>query len=429
LDLATVSILGLIIAIVLSCTTSINVGILAMALAWIIGVYLAGMPVNDVVAGFPTVLFLTLAGVTLLFTLAKVNGTLDKIAHRSVLLCRGNVGMVPIMFFFLAFVLASIGPGSTASAALTAPTAMTVAGRLGIPAFLMAIMVGNGSSAASLIPIAPTGIIVNDLMVKMGLSGYQWQNFVTVFIAHTSVGFLGYFLLGGWRYFTKSAAAQAPPLPDLAVMPNGGVSEADRFNGGNYLTIAVIVALICVVVFLNANVGLAAMAGSVVLILTRTADESAALKAMPWGPILMVCGVTVLVSLLEKTGGMELFSTMLARFSSQETITAFTASLTGVISIYSSTSGVVLPAFLPTVPGIVTKLGGGSSIAIAYSMIVGAHLVDVSPLSTTGALCIAAAPPGTDIPKMFRWMLAWGLAMVPIAAIGCYLVFGLLWSR
>src|SRR3712207_6934907 len=32
---------------------------------------------------------------------AKVNGTLDKIAHRAVQLCRGSMPLVPIMFFFI----------------------------------------------------------------------------------------------------------------------------------------------------------------------------------------------------------------------------------------------------------------------------------------------------------------------------------------
>ena len=49
------------------------------------------------------------------------------------------------------------------------------------------------------------------------------------------------------------------------------------------------------------------------LVLTGAADEAEAIRSMPWGPIMMVSGVTVLVSLLEKTGGMDLFSTLLAR--------------------------------------------------------------------------------------------------------------------
>src|SRR5262249_23369035 len=149
----------------------------------------------------------------------------------------------------------------------------------------------------------------------------------------------------------------------------------------------------------------------------------------PWGPILMVTGVTVLIALLEKTGGMDLFTTLLARLSSQKSVTGVIAFLTGTISIYSSTSGVVLPAFLPTVAGLITKLGGGDPMAIASSINVGSHLVDVSPLSTTGALCIAAAAASEDTRVLFRKMLAWGVSMAVVGAIGCYVVFGLLWPR
>ena len=65
------SLAALVVAIVVSCTTQLNVGVLALALAWIVGVYVGGMRLDDVVAGFPVQLFLTLAGVTLLFTQAQ----------------------------------------------------------------------------------------------------------------------------------------------------------------------------------------------------------------------------------------------------------------------------------------------------------------------------------------------------------------------
>jgi len=68
-------------------------------------------------------------------------------------------------------------------------------------------------------------------------------------------------------------------------------------------------------------------------------------------------------------------------------------------------------------------------VALMSSMLVGAHLVDVSPLSTTGALCIAAEAPGTDVRQLFRWMMAWGVSMALVAAIGCYLVFGVFWPH
>ena len=218
--------------------------------------------------------------------------------------------------------------------------------------------------------------------------------------------------------------------PDsISAMPNGHAPGDDGpFERRHWLTLAVVGALVIAVIVFNVNVGMGAFAGAVILILVRAADEAAAIKIMPWAPILMVSGVTVLVTLLEKTGGIDLFSTQLARFSSLQAITAFTALVTAIISIFSSTSGVVLPAFLPTVPGLVAKLGGGDPLAIAGSMIIGAHLVDVSPLSTTGALLVAAAPPQTDTRQLYRWMLAWGVSMSVVATIGCYLVYGVFWS-
>ena len=79
---AYVSLAALVVAIIVSCFSRLNVGVLALAFAWMIGL-LAGIPLATVVQGFPTSLFLTLAGVTLLFTQAQCNGSLDKLAHRA----------------------------------------------------------------------------------------------------------------------------------------------------------------------------------------------------------------------------------------------------------------------------------------------------------------------------------------------------------
>jgi hypothetical protein len=123
---------------------------------------------------------------------------------------------------------------------------------------------------------------------------------------------------------------------------------------------------------------------------------------------------------------MDLFTGILTRFSTPDTITGVIAFVTGVISVYSSSSGVVLPAFLPTIPGIIQNLGGGDPMAIAASINVGAHLVDVSPLSTLGALCIAAAPAHENRTQLFNKLLLWGLSMSVVGAVVCYLFFGVL---
>ena len=68
---------------------------------------------------------------------------------------------------------------------------------------------------------------------------------------------------------------------------------------------------------------------------------------------------------------------------------------------------------------------GGDPLEIALSIVVGSALVDVSPLSTLGALAIAAVPPGAaDIKDLFRKMLLWGFSMTIVGAVFCQLFIG-----
>jgi len=266
-------------------------------------------------------------------------------------------------------------------------------------------------------PFAPTGIIANGLMAKIGIEGAQWSNYLSLLVSQAFVGFAGYFLLGGTRLLREGKGT-------VALEEDG--SRGHPLDWQQKLTLAVIAALIVVVLAFKVDITIGAFVGAAVLSLARAADERRALKDMPWGVTLMVCGVTVLIGVAEKTGGMELLTSMLSSFSTQQSITAVIALVTGVISVYSSSSGVVLPAFLPTIPGLIEKLGGGNALAIASSINVGAHLVDISPLSTLGALCISNAAPDVDRKRLFNQMLVWGLSMCVVGAIVCYIFFGLL---
>jgi di/tricarboxylate transporter len=410
MNLALISVCALALAVFVSCVSRLNVGVLAVALAWIVGVYIGGIPVGTVMGGFPGQLFLTLTGVTLLFALAQTNGTLERITRRAVRVCRGNCGTIPVMFFLLGAGLSSIGPGNIATAALLAPLAMSTAGRTGIPLFLMAIMVGNGSNSGALSPFAPTGIIVNSLMARHGMPGLEWQTYTYNLLAHAAVAFGGYALFGGLKLFKAGSAEAEVDVAD------------DRFERRHWITIGVIAALIVSVIFADVHVGMGGFLGAVVLVLSRSGDDGEAVKRMPWRVIVMVCGVTVLISLVERAQGMDLLVSLVARIASPQTVTAVVAFLTGIVSVYSSTSGVVLPAFLPMVPGLAAELPGASAIGIASSMNIGGHLVDVSPLSTIGALCMAGAA-ADESRTLFNQLLAWGLSMSIVGALLCYLVF------
>ena len=424
MNLAWISLAALIVAITLSMVSSVNVGVVSLAFAWIVGVYLGGMPLGKVIGAFPVDLLLNLVGVTLLFGMANINGTLGRVAARAVRACKGSAGVIPIMFFFIALGLSSIGPGNIATTAIMAPMAMAVGWRAAVPPFLMALMVGNGAQAGALSRFAPTGIIVNENMMKIGLGGHETQTYLNNLLAHVVVTFTAYFLFGGWRLFRR----KPPVRPEMAQSDQAGARaemddvECEPFQTAHWVTMAVLVTLVVVVIQFKAHVGMAAITGAALLSLVGAANEKEAIRRMPWGVILMVCGVTVLIGVLAAQRGIDLFTDMLATISSPGTVTFMMALVTGAVSVYSSTSGVVLPAFLPTVPGL-AKAIGADPMAIASSMNVGGHLVDLSPLSTIGALCIAALPLEADAKKLFNQLLAWGLSMMIVGAVICWILF------
>lgn len=419
MSLAWVSVGALLLAVALSCTTTVNIGLLALALALIVGVFLGDMSVGAVLAGFPTTLLTTLVSVTLLFSIADVNGTLERLTGQAVRLCRGHAGLLPVMFFMVGFAIATIGAGATPASALLAPPAMAAAARAGVSPFLMAIMAGNGVLAGTLSPFAPTGVVAHGVMADIGLSGFEWHTFAFNAFAHALVGIGGFVLFGGLRHFRRAPAAHAA-AHGAAAPPAIRPAMAPR----HWLTTLGIGTLIVAVVGFDLDVGMIALIVAVVLILLRAVDESEAIKRMPWSVILMVTGVTVLVEMVGETEGLALITRGIAAISTPATIEPIVAFGAGFISVYSSTSGVVLPAFLPMVPSLAEQLGGVDQLDIAWSMAVSASLVDLSSLSTVGALFMASAAAGTDVRRLFNALLAWGLAMSLVGAVLCWIMFG-----
>jgi di/tricarboxylate transporter len=403
---------ALLIVIAVSMTSRINVGVLAITLAAGVAFLAAGWTANEFAAAFPAPLFLILVGVTLLFGVAVRNGTLAAITARMVKLCGHRTAILPIAFFLLTFILSAIGPGAIAGTAIMAPLAMSAGVAAGVPAFLLALMVGVGANAGTLSPVSLTGIISLTLLERGGLGGHEAAVFISNFVAHMVTAVGAYVLFGGLGLL--KANREAPRILDEAKLP--------PLTPTHWLTITVLAIWLLIVVGFGANPGLVAFPAAVLLILAGAADDNTALGSIPWAVIIMVSGVSLLIAVLDKTGGMALFTQMLSNIATPNTVNGIMAGVAGVISSYSSTSGVVLPAFLPTVSGLVERLGGGDPLEIALSINIGAALVDVSPLSTIGALCIAAVPQGAaDTKELFRKMLLWGFSMALYGAVFCQL--------
>jgi di/tricarboxylate transporter len=448
---ALMSLVALTVVIIISCINEeLNPGVLSIFFAIIVGTGFGGMTGAAVLNGWPIQLFMILLGVTFMFAMAQQNGTMSKFTAYAVRLAKGNTLLIPVIIFILVTIITTIGPGNIASTALMAPVAMAIATRIGLPAFLMTLIVVGAANGAAFSPFAPTGVISMQLVQKMAATVgitqdvvmIEWKIHFNSEVVQTIVNAAGFFALGGMAWVRKQRG-EALDIDEIAPQP-------EPFTTKQWITLASIGALIVLVmapglqktlgytmpkwlVQMLANVGTVSFLLSGILMFCTVADVKESIKRMPWGVIMMVCGVTVLIEVMDKTGGLKALVSMIAAISTPTTVHFWLGLFTGVISAYSSSSGVVMPMFLPLVPGLMKELslmGTPQQVQHAIDMIssinVGAHLVDSSPLSTLGALCIACAGDHEDKAKLFRNLLIWGLSMSVVGAVACYVAFGLL---
>ena len=407
--------LALVLVMAASFGPALNVGVLAVALAWLVAVFGAGWKADALMAVFPSSLFVTLLGVTLLFGVMQANGTMGALTQRAVAAVRRSCRLAAACCCSCSPArVSTMGPGAIAAIALLAPVGDGGRARsAGLPPLLTALMLGNGANAGNLSPFSAVGVIVAAGMAKAGLGGHEWQVWAANFVAHALAAGCGV------------AAVRRPALAG-ATRRHVEVGALAPLARRHWITLVVGAVWVVAVVFLKVNLGLAAFAAAAVLVLVRAGDDTAMLRQVPWAVIVMVCGVSVLVGVLERHGWHRAVQHRRLHASPRPaTVNGVIAFITGAISTYSSTSGVVYPTFLPTVPALVQKLGGGDPLQIALSINVGAALVDVSPLSTIGALCIAALPEGHDATQLFRRLLAWGISMTLAGALFCQFAIGL----
>ena len=75
---------------------------------------------------------------------------------------------------------------------------------------------------------------------------------------------------------------------------------------------------------------------------------------------------------------------------------------------------------------LLAKDGGNDPMARISSIVLCGFVVDLSPLSTTGAVSIVNASPQADKNRLFRNMLIWGLSMSVVGAVISWLAFTVL---
>ena len=88
---------------------NIHLGVLMLPAAVAVGVWLAGMPVRDVLDGFPLNILVLVGGVTYFFGIAQANGTIDGVIQKLIAIVGERRALLPFLIFLITSVIASMG--------------------------------------------------------------------------------------------------------------------------------------------------------------------------------------------------------------------------------------------------------------------------------------------------------------------------------
>lgn len=385
--IAIISLIAIVLAIAIGFWKNINVGLISLVFALILGYYVGGIPINTIIGYWPIKLFFTTFGITLLFSIAKLNGTLEKISKTIIYQSRGKKVLIPVIFYVLALVIASVGPGNISTSALLLPIGLVIAYQTGISMLMMSTLIILGSIAGGLSPLAPNGIVALDLALSNGVGHLGYSIFLNNVLAMTLFSTLVFIFLGGLKLRGDRIE----------------ISKAGRFDKHQIITLIAILILVIWVITTGVNVGFAAFTLSAILLILRAADQNQAISNVPWSTLLLICGTAVLVGVVNELGGVSLLTTFLASLMNQHTAVPIMSVLAGVMSIFSSAVGVVMPTLIPTAVSLSNELGNVVSPAVlTITIAVASHIVTMSPFSTMGALALASSPEVVDKKKLFK---------------------------
>ena len=227
-----ITVIALVVVFLIATVLPVHMGVLAFVAAFVVGTAFAGESTDDIVAGFPGDLFIILVGVTLLFAIAKANGTVDWLVHLGVRAVGGRIALIPWVMFLVTAVLTAVGAVVPAAVAIIAPVGMRFAKSYRMSPMLMGLLIINGASAGGFSPISIFGGITNGVVESNNLPSSPGLLFLSSFLFNLALSVVVFLLFGGRDLVRRSRTASAPAM-ETAVTAAAAPAVATAGTGGS----------------------------------------------------------------------------------------------------------------------------------------------------------------------------------------------------
>ena len=371
-SIALISLLVLILVIVIGFVRKINVGLVAILAAVILG-SAVGDSDSDIIGGFGASLFIMLLGVSFLCAVATTNGSLELAAKKFLRLSGGHAVVAPFLMYIIGYVIAAIGPGCVPALGIVAALSLPLGKTTGYDSVMLAAVGQLGSMAGRFSPITPESVLIKGLADEQGITGYQTNVLIYATVTTIVLSVAIFFLFKSHKVKDRCTEQESTA----------------KFNRSQILTLLGFLVVIIASAFFDRNVGLISFAVGLLLVALNAADEKEVFRTVSWSTLIMVTGVGMLMEIVMNEGGVEPMSNALASIMTPRTAVAIQGLSAGLLSWFSSAIGVVWPTMVPTVSSIANTVGVSPDSLITI-MCLTASYAGFSPASTGGSLILAA---------------------------------------
>ncbi len=438
-----IAIVTLLVVFALGTLRPVNLGALALVATFAVGRAVAGEDPRMILSGFPPDLFVLLFGVTYLFGIASVNGTIEWLVNSLARLVGDRRAVIPWFMFFVAAIPTAAGALGPAAVAMLAPIALPLAKKYDINLRLMGLMVMHGACAGNFSPVNALAVIVNGTVQRNGLPTYPLTLFAANFGYNIILGVAIYLAFGGLelrRNQDRGAVSVAVPEEEIVVGSStrsgrrakniGGLSttpaaelQSKPASGVNIVRIVTLTGLIAVAVgalVFGFDLGMLSVACAVLLHLLFPSTSKGALSKVSWSTVVLICGIVTYMTLLQRTGTITMVGNSVAGLHSPVFGALLICATAALTSAFASSAG-ILGALIPlSVPLLKTGAVGVAGFIIALA--ISTTVVDSTPFSNVGAVVLGYCPE-TDYERLYSGMILWGFIMVLTAPVATWLLF------
>lgn len=412
-------VIGVLIALILfNFFSHINIGPLSVLAALILGRLLLGLNVAQTAALVPAGTLLTLIALSAFYGFALENGTANALIQRILSRLGSKSDKLPLVIFAVSALLSAAGLGCGNTTLVMAPAAMSLAGTAAFSPLVMAAAVSCGAAAGGNFPFSYGGVIAASLIHDAGtlvdpastVLNAAFRNFMVNAIAFLTL----YIAKKGPK--SRIPVQQAPPL-----------NQIQRKT----------VRLITVVIFCTILPGVLALlfpcpfskslsnfldtstvmiAGVIAASALHLAPEREVLKKhVPWGLLVIISGMCMLIGIARKCGIIDLLGDTLGNSIPQGIMKYVLLLISMTMSLFAGAISVVVPSLYPIVP---TIGGSAANTALYYGAILtGATCGGISPYSSGGMLILGAYPKEQGRRKLLLQLLLMPFYITAIAFI------------